>query len=185
MKRRIQLTRMDALEFLKAGVPKWPAKTLIYLDPPYYVKGRELYYDFYQPKDHKAVAAFVTGKLVRQRWIVSYDNVPAIRALYKGCQRIVYDIGYSARPSSREGREVMFFSDSLEVCPLVGPMKVVRGARMIKKNKDEMFSEEEAQRRFEAALRGSKIVGHKPMKDIAPKRPKPERRTRKKPKASA
>lgn len=147
LKRRISLTHMDALELLKQGVPKWPDKTLIYLDPPYYVKGRELYYDFYQPKDHKAVAAFVTGKLVRQRWIVSYDNVPAIRALYKGCQRIVYEIGYSARHSSPEGREVMFFSDSLRVPPLVGPLKVVKGATMTKKE-DEQFSPEVAQRRL-------------------------------------
>src|SRR5712691_2553721 len=40
MKKRIELSRVDALAFLKAGVPNWPTKTLIYLDPPYYVKGR-------------------------------------------------------------------------------------------------------------------------------------------------
>jgi DNA adenine methylase len=120
---------MDALEFLEAGLPDWPAKTLIYLDPPYYLKGRDLYYDFYQHEDHEKVARFVTTKLVRQRWIVSYDNVQPIRELYKGSQRLAYGLGYSAQ-SAREGSEVIFFSDSLRVCPLVGPFKLIRGSSM-------------------------------------------------------
>ncbi len=37
----------------------------------------------------------------------------------------------------------------------------------------DQYSDEEAQRRFEAALRGAREVGHEPMKDIPPKRPKP------------
>lgn len=160
---RISLTRLDALKFLKAGVPVWPAKTLIYLDPPYFEKGRDLYYDFYQREDHQRVAEFVTTKLVRQRWIVSYDNAPEIRKLYKGCQRIGYSLGYSAR-SATEGTEVMFFSDSMQVCPLVGPFKVIKGPGMTRKKQDEPFSEEEAQRRFEAALRGAQKVGRQPTK---------------------
>jgi hypothetical protein len=35
---------------------------------------------------------------------------------------------------------------------------------------DDQFSPEETQRRFEAALRGARKVGHKPMKDIPKKR---------------
>jgi DNA adenine methylase len=134
LSRRISLTKLDALEFLRAGTSSWPNKTLIYLDPPYYVKGRHLYYDFYQPDDHARVAAFVREHLIHQRWIVSYDNVPAIRGLYRGCQRIVYDIGYSAGPTSPRGREVMFFGDNLEVCPMTGPVKIVKSASITKKD---------------------------------------------------
>jgi DNA adenine methylase len=65
IKRRISLTQMDALDFLKAGISEWPAKTLIYLDPPYYEKGRDLYYDYYEHDDHKRLADFVVGKLIR------------------------------------------------------------------------------------------------------------------------
>lgn len=121
MKDRIHLTRQDALRFLKSGVIRWPEKTLIYLDPPYYIKGRDLYYDFYEPKDHAHVANFVRTSIKRQRWIVSYDNEPAIRGLYEGSRHIVYDIGYSAR-SSRQGSEVMFFEDGLKVPSVVGPV---------------------------------------------------------------
>lgn len=120
---RIRLTRQDALEFLKAGVAKWPNETLIYLDPPYYVKGRDLYYDFYAPEDHRKVANFIKTSIRRQQWIVSYDNVKPIKDLYKSSRHVVYDIGYSARSVS-QGSEVMFFCDALQVPPLLGPIQL-------------------------------------------------------------
>jgi DNA adenine methylase len=123
MRDRIKLTRRDALKFLKSGVQKWPEKTLVYLDPPYFVKGRDLYYDFYEPEDHTSVAEFVRSGITKQRWIVSYDNAPAIRKLYKGLPHIVYDIGYSARSAS-QGSEVMFFADGLKVPPVVGSIRL-------------------------------------------------------------
>jgi DNA adenine methylase len=123
LKNRISLTRMDALEFLGAGVGRWPKQTLIYLDPPYYVKGRDLYYHYYESADHASVAEFVLSGVRRQRWIVSYDNVKPIRTLYRGARYVVYDIGYSARRASR-GSEVMFFSDGLSVPSLIGPVLV-------------------------------------------------------------
>jgi DNA adenine methylase len=123
MSDRIRLTRQDALKFLKSGISRWPQETLIYLDPPYYAKGRDLYYDFYEQKDHATVASFVTQNITRQRWIVSYDNVPPIRELYKEARHVVYSIGYSARSAS-QGSEVMFFCDGLKVPPLIGPIQI-------------------------------------------------------------
>jgi hypothetical protein len=37
------------------------------------------------------------------------------------------------------------------------------------KKETDQYTDEEAQRRFEAALRGAREVGHEPMKDISPK----------------
>lgn len=127
MKSRIELTRLDALDFIRTQMLSWPDKTLIYIDPPYYEKGRDLYYDFYQPDDHEEVQKFVTRELSHKRWVLSYDNVAAIRALYKGCQQITYGIGYSAH-NAREGSEAIFFSDSLQVSALVGPFRLIRGS---------------------------------------------------------
>jgi DNA adenine methylase len=123
MSDRIKLTRQDALKFLKSGISKWPKETLIYLDPPYYVKGRDLYYDFYEHKDHERIAGFINQSAIRQKWIVSYDNVQPIRDLYLGSRHVIYDIGYSARSASR-GSEVMFFCDGLKAPPLIGPIKL-------------------------------------------------------------
>jgi DNA adenine methylase len=125
MKNRIRLTSMDALEFLETGYPSWPQKTLIYLDPPYYAKGRDLYYDFYQHDDHVRVERHVAAQMMTKNWIVSYDNVPTIRSLYKSYQQIVYRIGYSAR-ESRQGSEAMFFSSTLQMPALEGPLSLIR-----------------------------------------------------------
>jgi DNA adenine methylase len=122
---KINLTRQDAIKFLAAGVIRWPRETLIYLDPPYFVKGRDLYYDYYEPGDHARVAEFINQSINQQRWMVSYDNVPPIRRLYKTSRRIVYDIGYSARQAS-QGSEVMFFCDKLKVPPLIGPVQITQ-----------------------------------------------------------
>jgi DNA adenine methylase len=118
MGKRIRVTRQDALKFLTSGAEWWPERTLIYLDPPYYAKGRDLYYDFYKDKDHASVAGFVTKEISRQRWIV-----PHIRELYRKCRHVGYDIGYSARSAS-QGSEVMFFCVGLKVPRLIGPVKV-------------------------------------------------------------
>ncbi|WP_422000668.1 DNA adenine methylase [Reyranella sp.] len=128
MKSRIKLTHSDAVAFLKHGLPKWPEKALIYLDPPYFEQGRELYYDYYKAEDHAAVASVVT-KMKARHWIVSYDNVPEIRKLYAGFRRLSYNVRYTAR-ERYEGKEVMFFSDKLSVPNLVGPVQQVGKLRM-------------------------------------------------------
>jgi hypothetical protein len=46
------------------------------------------------------------------------------------------------------------------------------------KAKQELFSEEESQQRFESALRGAFATPPKPMKDIPRKRPKTKRKPR-------
>lgn len=125
MKSRISLSREDAKKFILKRLGKLPEKTLFYLDPPYYIKGKELYFDFYTHQDHEDVAALVTGEIDRQRWIVSYDNVTSIKEMYAGCRSIEYGIGYSAR-DAREGSEVMFFCDDLTIPPLMGSMKSLR-----------------------------------------------------------
>ena len=124
MRQRIRLTRSDALALLRHGLPRWDERTLIYLDPPYYERGRELYYDYYRQTDHENLAAFITANMNDRFWIVSYDNVGAIKKLYSSFRHIVYDVGYSAR-ETRQGREAMFFSPGLVIPGLVGSVQQV------------------------------------------------------------
>jgi DNA adenine methylase len=124
MKKSIKLTHSDAISFLKFGLPKWSKKALIYLDPPYFERGRELYYDYYKPDDHAAVADHIAEKMNERYWIVSYDNVPKIKKLYSRFRSITYNVGYSAR-DQYVGKEVMFFSPKLLIPDLVGPVKQI------------------------------------------------------------
>ena len=119
-RRRIELTNLDAVEFVQSKSKDWPAKTLVYLDPPYYEKGSQLYYDFYGNKDHLEVAQAVRS-LQKVRWLVSYDDVLPIQEMYSGVPALQYTIGYSARNVLR-GREAMFFSDGLVVPEVEGSM---------------------------------------------------------------
>jgi DNA adenine methylase len=118
---RISLTNLDAAKFLTNGNKNWPKRTLVYCDPPYYVKGRELYYHFYLHNDHLQIAALVKSMSL-QKWLVSYDNVEPIVQMYSPFRQLTYDIGYSAR-SAKQGSEVMFFSDHLVMPRVVGAIE--------------------------------------------------------------
>jgi DNA adenine methylase len=123
----IVVSNLDAFEFVINGVKCWPEKTLIYLDPPYYVKGRSLYLDCYSHNDHLMIANLVKSANWKQRWIVSYDDVPQIREIYHECANIRYTLNYSAR-EARSGSEIMFFSQGLKIPEISGAMGTCMGS---------------------------------------------------------
>lgn len=120
MRRFIALSNIDAIDFMQQAAPKWPRKTLVYLDPPYYEKGRDLYYNFYKHEDHANVAC-AARDLGNVCWIVSYDDVAPIHGLYGNTNCLRYSIGYSAREKLR-GVEAMFFSPGLAIPEVSGSM---------------------------------------------------------------
>lgn len=109
----INLYNLDAVSLLQTVVPPLPENTLVYLDPPYYVKGGDLYEHHYQHEDHVRVAEAATA--IRQHCMVSYDDVPEIRALYADYQFVNYSLSYCAQNRYR-GTEAIFLGNSLE-CP--------------------------------------------------------------------
>lgn len=54
---------------------------VIYLDPPYYVKGNDLYQHGFSSEDHARLA--ITLKNTHHKWVLSYDDSPEIRKLYQ------------------------------------------------------------------------------------------------------
>ena len=121
---RIELACTDAVEFLQANAGTFGDKDLIYIDPPYFKKGRLLYYDAYGPSDHASVAELLADLEVPM-WVVSYDDVEEIRTLYAFAPSLQYTIGYSAR-RHRMGHEVMFFSRGMIVPPPVAPLRQIQ-----------------------------------------------------------
>lgn len=117
---RIELTNLDAIKFIEINAKRLENKTLLYIDPPYFDKGRFLYYDAYRPKDHAIVAESVS-KLEGLNWVVSYDDVRPIHDLYSASPWLQYTLNYSARNVTR-GREVMFFSQNLVVPEVPAPL---------------------------------------------------------------
>jgi DNA adenine methylase len=109
-KDRIHLHCQDAADFLREQ--RFGKNTFVYLDPPYYEAGRDLYLNAYKPNDH----ALVRDCALRLRcpWVVSYDDVSEIRKLYRAQKFRRIRLLHTAR-TARLGREVMFFSDTLQV----------------------------------------------------------------------
>lgn len=115
---RISIYNLDAANFLKSVVPKLPKKSLLYLDPPYFVKGHRLYANFYRADDHAAVARQVAS--LDRPWMVSYDNAIEIKKIYRQYRKREYGLDYSAGSVYR-GAEVMFFSPDLKIPRLSNP----------------------------------------------------------------
>lgn len=110
---RIHVTRLDAAEFIERRNANLPRKSLLYLDPPYFEKGQDLYLNAYGPDDHTEVARVLLA-CNRIPWILTYDDVPAIRQLYKSCSQQKFTLRYSAS-TTRSGREVLFTSPGLRI----------------------------------------------------------------------
>lgn len=113
MRNNIHLYNLDAIDFLRLCDSKLPTNSFIYLDPPYFVKGQELYLNFYDKEDHHQLSEYVLGSLNRP-WMVSYDDVPEIKELYSKAYATEepYLLPYSASVE-RRGREVFFLSPNL------------------------------------------------------------------------
>ena len=119
---RIAVHGLDGAMFLETVAPNLSARSLVYLDPPYFVKGTQrLYKNYYSAKDHTAIAKRVAD--LQSSWIVSYDNAEEIAAIYRGFHSLQYGVQYSA--SARYvGNEIMFFSPGFVVPPVASPATI-------------------------------------------------------------
>lgn len=112
-RKNIELHNCDAMKLIKSVKSKLPKNTLIYFDPPYFVKGKDLYLNYYKMHDHESIANEIE-RVSKQKWIVTYDNVKPIRDLYENFRQRKFDLNYSAAAPSR-GQEVMIFSNNLHI----------------------------------------------------------------------
>lgn len=110
----ISVYNEDAWALLKRCRDFLPCKSLIYLDPPYYVKGQGLYRNFYEHEDHAVIAKLLNSSRFSRHWVVSYDNVTEIQQMYRMSHAYTYGLNYTAQ-RRYVGSEVMFFSKRLQV----------------------------------------------------------------------
>lgn len=106
---RIQLFNVDALELLAHPELEFDDHSLIYLDPPYYEKGSQLYRNHYQPDDHQRIALAVME--IRSPWLVTYDNCDEIKALYQEAQGVEFSLHYSTHMLRPKATEAMFYGN--------------------------------------------------------------------------
>lgn len=113
-RKRISLYNLDAIEFIRIITLVLPEKSLIYLDPPYYIKGKDLYENYYDHVDHEKLSEVVINKIQKQKWMISYDNIPQVYEFYKGYRHMTYQLNYTAQ-KHYHGSEVIFFCQNLKI----------------------------------------------------------------------
>jgi DNA adenine methylase len=110
---RISFTNLDAMAFLKQL--KAPESTFVYLDPPYFVKGRELYLNHYVAGDHEILARFMKVQ-PGLKWIMSYDAAEEIEELYSSFRQVRFTLSYSAT-TRKAGNELLILGRGLKFPP--------------------------------------------------------------------
>lgn len=111
-KSRIDVRNEDGIQLTMKYLSR--NNTFIYLDPPYFKKGALLYLNSYDEADHKKLANLL-NKNTKRYWVLTYDWIQQILALYPKRTRKRLHLKYRVRDSEevRDAREVMIFSDAV------------------------------------------------------------------------
>lgn len=104
-KDKITISNQDAIDFLNITSPRVLKTAFIYLDPPYFMKGKKLYLNYYREHDHSKLSEHIGG-WNNINWLMTYDDVEFIRTLYNGYRLFSYRLNYSLQ-KKREGDELL------------------------------------------------------------------------------
>ena len=99
----IHITNEDARTFLVNALlhDRARRRRFAYLDPPYYANGgNRLYQNAYTDRDHQELARSMLRQ-VSLKWIMSYDDAPFIRTLYRTCHVSQIALRYSLQHKKR------------------------------------------------------------------------------------
>ena len=107
MRKKIHLFNKDIESFLLKYVPKYEENAFIYFDPPYFDKGKQLYLNFFDYRDHLRIEKTIREK-VECDWIITYDNISTIEDIYKKYYIRRYELNYSVYEKKR-AKEIMIF----------------------------------------------------------------------------
>lgn len=111
-KRHIIVTNKDAIKFLKDLKGR---NLFVYLDPPYYQKGKSLYLDYYEHNDHEILANYLR-RTTKFKWVLSYDYVDEIKRMYFDFPIFSFNLNYTAQ-KMKVGKEFLTHSKNLMMPP--------------------------------------------------------------------
>jgi DNA adenine methylase len=106
MRDHIMITHEDALTFLSRSADRLDiARTLFFVDPPYVTAGGRLYLNAMNEAKHIALSDMLQGNTL-PHWVLTYDDHPLIRQLYKEQSISNLAVTYSLQ-KKRKDREVL------------------------------------------------------------------------------
>lgn len=111
-KNRIILYNLDAIDLLKNRNIRRYKNIFINFDPPYFLKGKELYKNFYKDKDHINLNNVIDS--INYKWIVTYDVSDFIFSLYNKYRKSYLNLFYNINKKIKS-KEYIFFSNNLDL----------------------------------------------------------------------
>lgn len=110
----ISVYGQDAIPFMQDKLYyKRHNSFFVYIDPPYYKAGPQLYRYYYSHEDHLALSRYIKTKTFS--WLISYDDAPQIRKMYNRKTFVDLYLDYSVH-TSRKGSEILI--SNLKIPPL-------------------------------------------------------------------
>jgi len=109
-KKQIHLYNKDIESFVSRYIPLYLQNALVYFDPPYFEKGKQLYLNFFDYSDHVRIEKLIKMK-VPCDWIITYDDAPEIANIYDGYKLKRYDLNYSVS-KKRKASEIIIFKNN-------------------------------------------------------------------------
>lgn len=106
----VRLTNLDATQYIDEYIPDIQGNALVNIDPPYYVKGKGLYQNFFEHNDHYRL--FESVKRITKPWIVTYDDTPEICGIYAEFHPQSFGLTYTAQ-KKRKGQEIIIHSPKI------------------------------------------------------------------------
>lgn len=108
-KNDIYIYNKDVSSLIKNYLPRYEDDAFIYFDPPYFAKGKQLYLNFFNYKDHVRIEKMIKES-VNCDWVITYDDVPEIASIYVNHELRRFDLNYSAA-KKRKASEIIIFSN--------------------------------------------------------------------------
>lgn len=100
---RIEVSGEDGLNFIERLDP---TTTFFFIDPPYFQKGASLYLNALDTEYHEALASRLRA-MPNAAWVLTYDNCPDVRRLYRDWASIrPFTLRYAAA-ERRSGKEIL------------------------------------------------------------------------------
>lgn len=113
-RKNIKIYNKDIRSFIVQVINPVQDKAFIYFDPPYYIKGRELYINYFQKNDHMEIRDYII-KYLKCPWIMTYDAEENISNIYKEYKQMLYKLNYSLA-NKGQSSELIIFSEP-NICP--------------------------------------------------------------------
>lgn len=117
----IKVSCIDARLCIRQWAKALPARALMYIDPPYFLKGQDLYANFYESTDHSDLAR--TIRTLKCGWMLTYDDCDEVARLYSGLPVYRKSLLYSAQVK-RRAQEI------LVLAPHLTPPKSIEGLQV-------------------------------------------------------